>query len=182
MSTQHFTFYADIDDHAVRFIMRDIDNAITKGASKIHISMSSRGGSTKAGFTIYNFLKGVSVELSTHNLGHVDSASLCMFLAGENRTASPISSFNIHKPTSNLPNESAYSKHLLFEYARGLEYDENNLVSIYTERASMDERTVRNLLDQGTVLTPSEALKFGIISSIEMFTKPIGEPVPCIGM
>ncbi len=111
-----------------------------------------------------------------------DPAALCMFLAGTTRSASPISSFNIHRPTNNLPKESTYSKNLLFEYAKLLEYDEKNMIAIYTERTLMSETDARQFMEQGTVLTPSEAVTIGVISVIEMFGPPFGEAVQTIGM
>ncbi len=182
MNAKYFTFYAEINDLSARFLMRDVNNAIQDGATEIHISMASNGGLNRAGFVIYNFLCGVNAKIFTHNLGHVDSAALCMFLAGTTRSASPISSFNIHRPTNNLPKESTYSKNLLFEYAKLLEYDEKNMIAIYTERTLMSETDARQFMEQGTVLTPSEAVNIGVISVIEMFGPPFGEAVQTIGM
>ena len=49
------------------------------------------------GMNLYNFLRGLPIRLTTHNVGNVDSIGNAVFLAGEHRYACPHSPFN---PTS----------------------------------------------------------------------------------
>ncbi|MGU0056679.1 ATP-dependent Clp protease proteolytic subunit [Enterobacter hormaechei] len=42
--------------------------AIANGATEIKIHISSQGGDIAAGFTAYNFLKSLPVNVTTHNI------------------------------------------------------------------------------------------------------------------
>lgn len=48
------------------------------------------------GMNLYNILRAMPFKLVTHNVGNVDSIDNAVFLAGEERYASPHSTFMFH--------------------------------------------------------------------------------------
>jgi ATP-dependent protease ClpP protease subunit len=49
----------------------------------IVILISSPGGDTTAAFAAYNVLRNVKADITTFNIGHVDSAAMLLFCAGK---------------------------------------------------------------------------------------------------
>ena len=59
---------------------------------------SSHGGNVNAGFVMYNFIIALKnrVKITMHNTSCVESMANVVFLAADNRHASPNASFLIH--------------------------------------------------------------------------------------
>lgn len=62
----------------------------------LQINFSSIGGELTPAIALYNYLKKIPTEITTHNIGEVSSAAVLPYLAGNIRTATPSSRFTIH--------------------------------------------------------------------------------------
>ena len=60
------------------------------------ILFSSQGGSTDQGLALYNFIRELPVPIHMHAVGHVGSMAIPVFVAGDRRTATPVSRFFFH--------------------------------------------------------------------------------------
>jgi ATP-dependent protease ClpP protease subunit len=93
--TQYIISHGDISEsRAIKLIDLCFD-AVAKSYNEIYLAISSLGGSTHSGIALFNYLKALPITLTTHNLGTVDSASVVVFLAGQNRFACKDSRFLI---------------------------------------------------------------------------------------
>jgi len=63
---------------------------------KVHLLLSTQGGDVASGINLYNTLSSVPFELTINNVGVVNSAGICIFLAGKRKFASPHSTFMFH--------------------------------------------------------------------------------------
>ena len=61
------------------------------------VMFSSDGGSTDQSLELFNFIRQLPVPIGMHAVGHVGSAAIPVFLAGETRTGSPMSRFFLHE-------------------------------------------------------------------------------------
>ncbi len=70
---------APITPYSTQRLFRVIDRKYQAGVRKIHLLLSTPGGSVAHGIAIYNFLRGIPVEILTHNFGTVDSIGIIVF-------------------------------------------------------------------------------------------------------
>src|SRR5580693_3728642 len=90
-------FYGRIHDKSFENLRNVVLQAIQAGAAtSIQLRLSSEGGFNNAGFTCYHFLRAITVPLTIHNLGSVESMAVPIFLAGQTRLALPHSRFMLH--------------------------------------------------------------------------------------
>jgi len=90
------SFSADINPQTTEVLLGNIAHLIGQGFRKIHLLLSTPGGSVSHGITIFNVLRGMPIELVTHNVGNVDSIGTVVFLAGALRYSCSQATFMQH--------------------------------------------------------------------------------------
>jgi ATP-dependent Clp protease protease subunit len=76
--TQHIVhFHCQIDQSTSERFRDQCLAAVDQGASRLLLNMSTSGGSTNFGFTIYTFLKSLPVPLMAINAGNGDGDVSC---------------------------------------------------------------------------------------------------------
>jgi ATP-dependent protease ClpP protease subunit len=93
--------------------------------------LSTCGGSTNFGFTLYTFLKSLPVPLCAINAGNIESMGIIMFLAANRRITSPHSRFLIH-PMNWYFSQKSVDHQRLREYLSSLDNDLAGYVQIFT--------------------------------------------------
>ena len=95
--TIYINYNDSISDDRVREFSEFCLNKIEKYQPEIlYFLFASPGGSTDAGITLYNFLRALPQKIVMHNMSSVDSIGTVVFLAGDERFASPHSTFLFH--------------------------------------------------------------------------------------
>lgn len=168
MTTYIINFSGPINTLTAERIRDTCLQVLSQGASEIRLHISSEGGSTLHGFTLYHFLRSIPVPLVIHNIGNIDSIAVIVFLAGTVRLASPHSRFLIH-PLQWGFNSGTVDHSRLREYVSSLDNDLERYVQIFEERTqgaqeSLDIRT--HLSGHEQVVTPAVALASGIATEI----------------
>ena len=107
--TLNFDFIGPINNDNV-LCLRDYIARQTKPIEPLTINISSLGGATASGITIYNYLKRQPFHITTHNLGEVSSSAILLYLAGASRSTEAISKFMIHPVQINGGNDLPYHK------------------------------------------------------------------------
>jgi ATP-dependent Clp protease, protease subunit len=180
--THYFEFVGPIDEANARNVMACLQLAVNSGSRKIHLSICSPGGRTLSGMLLYNHLKRLPVELTTHNSAFVESAAVMMYLAGAKRTTNPISKFMLHRPTQKLPPTSDYTADYLQFIASGLRYDETAMRKVLQEETKMEITDLETVFRIAGINYQSEdAVKLGIAHSIEFPIRPPGAIVQILG-
>ena len=73
-SNEHYIrLLAPITPDTANALLQSIDNLLKMNVEKIHLLISSPGGDVSQGIAIHNYLKHLPIELSTYNIGIVDS-------------------------------------------------------------------------------------------------------------
>lgn len=155
-----------IDDNLARSLIQ-IVNSYPEPPESLTINISSGGGSTLAGITMYNFLKSLPYPVKCHNLGEVSSAAILPYLAGSERTAEQFSKFMIH--ATELPLSASFTLNKLRESVSTLESDIDTYEKIVLAEAPniTDTYDIRHFLEcDSLVLTPSGAYAAGIVTSL----------------
>lgn len=153
------TSYPYQDNKSAGSIVREIQEL---DADEIHVHIDSYGGSVKEGWGMFNALREHPAKIVTYADGFVASAALYPFLAGQQRHASPVSAFYLHKVGG--------SAHGYAEDLREVADDLDQLTEIgiqaFVEVTGTDEKKILELMQKETWLTPKQALELGICTAI----------------
>lgn len=158
---------APITPHSAQRLLQVIDQKYQAGFRKIHLLLSTPGGSVAHGIAIYNFLRGIPMEVVTHNFGTVDSIGIIIFCAGETRLSVPHARFFLHPISMGLNQGAHVDEHWLREHSALLKIDQENISKIIAARCGKDPNAVLKHIGDRTSLNPEEAKQYGLINRIE---------------
>lgn len=143
-----------------------VNTQVLAGNHRITILISSPGGDTTAAFAGYNVLRRLPAEISTFNIGNVDSAAMLLYCAGHNRFSlpGPGPRFLIHgnSATSGIPMTSQLIGDQLAQVNNLNEMVVQAILSVAPGRRADIENAVRTQ----TILTPEQAMDWGIVQEI----------------
>lgn len=167
MALHTINFMTDINPQSLVALQNVAMGALREKATEITVYFSCLGGSTDAGFTAYHFLRSLPVPLTMHCIGNVESMGIIIYLAADNRIASPHSKFKIHPLQWNFP-ASAVDHDRLNEFSQSLDFDADRYASIFEERTkkakcSIDVRNV--LATKARVIGTTAAIDAGLATA-----------------
>lgn len=169
-------FLGPVIEETINALMAAIDQKMIKGAKEFILLISSPGGSVFHGLSAYNYLKGLPVEISTHNFGSVDSIGVILYCAGKKRYSSPQARFLIHGVTANFPKCSLEEKQLE-ERIKGLKIDMENIAKVIAANTGKKINEVTDAMLDRTTLNPEEAKKWGLVHEIKSELFELGSEV-----
>ncbi|MDF2489026.1 MAG: Clp protease [Pseudomonas sp.] len=167
----HFT--GPINSSTCGNLINTCTRALQQGAERLQVNVATMGGECSYGFTLYNFLRSLPVQVDTHNLGTVESMGNIIFLAGQHRTACTYSKFLFHPFHWTLHGSVDHAR--MAEYAMSLDYDLRLYAEIVEERTQGAAEALdipRCLMAYPRILGPREALDSGMIHSIDELPIP----------
>ncbi|MCY1263178.1 ATP-dependent Clp protease proteolytic subunit [compost metagenome] len=141
---------------------------VQQEAERLVLKIATMGGDCSYGFTLYNFLRTLPLQVDTHNLGTVESMGNILFLAGERRTACRYSKFLFHPFHWTLHGSVDHAR--MSEYAMSLDYDLRLYADIVAERTRDAREPLdipRYLMAYPRIVEPDEALDCGLIQAVD---------------
>jgi len=135
------------------------------GTTEFIILISSQVGSTFHGNAIYNYLKGISPKVVTHNYGSIISMASIIFCAGEERYTVPHGIFQIHPARSGAVNQLTVED--LRELLGSVDRDNENMAGIIASATNKSEKEILEKLRQRTNLNSEQAKEFGLVHEIK---------------
>ncbi len=173
----YITYFDAIDDSKVKRLMALLTDIIVNVKPKeLYFLFSSNGGSVDAGITLYNFLRSLSVDITMHNMGSIDSIATIIFLAGNKRYACQHSAFLFHGVEFKFQNNSSLNNVQLNELLSRIKTDQQKISGVLTERTKLTVEDIKTLFVQGESKDPSFAISKGIINEIRQAVIPNGAP------
>ena len=160
-------FFAPVIDVTINALMKTIDTKMKQGVTKFTILVSSPGGSVHHGLSAYNYLKGIPVEITTHNFGSVDSIGVIIFCGGSNRLSVPEARFLLHGVSANFQNERLEEKQLE-ERLKGLQNNVENIAKVIAANTNKSVQAVRDAILERTIMNPEEAKEWGLVHDIRV--------------
>ena len=154
-------------------------NAVNNGVKHLTLLISCPGGSTVEGFALYYFLRALPVELTTYNIGSIESMGNMVFLAGDKRFASPHSRFMFHDLTWQFGNGEILDRDHIKERSQTLDSDAQRFVSILKLRSKVTDADLDALkmFKQSAIVPASRAKEVGIVDDVTDAKIPSGQPV-----
>ena len=149
-------FSSDVSAYGIVKQIKDLD------VDEIRVHIDSYGGSVSEGWAIYNALRQHPAKVTTYGDGFVASAALYPFLAGDNRIASNLSAYYLHRVSISADGYSDDLRKAADEADQMTEIG----ISAFVERTGMDENDARKLMEAETWLSPDQAMEYGIATAI----------------
>jgi ATP-dependent Clp protease protease subunit len=161
-------FILPITADSVNLLLSVVNAQVRNGAKKITIALSSVGGDPASAFAAYNILRNVNAEITTFNVGNVDSAALLIYCAGKHRYSLPgptrflIHGTSLNPLTTSVPVESRWIESQLAQL-RSLD---QVIVQTIAANCTKKPAEIEEAVHGQTILSPQEAKEWGIVEEI----------------
>jgi len=176
-NTLFMNFSAEVNQNTSESLMATFSQHYNKGVTDFYLLLSSPGGNVNNGITIYNFLKSLPINLTTHNIGVVDSIANVIFLAGESRYAVPHSSFLFHGVGFDINQPIRFEEKNIKERLKTIQRDQKLMTDIFIERTQLSVQEAEKMFLEAETRTPEQAQEKGIINDVKNVEIPKGAQV-----
>ena len=161
MADVQVMFTGDVNQASTSRLMSEVTTRVAKGARSLLLALSTPGGQVYWGVTAYGFLRGLGIEVITHNIGQVDSIGAAIFLAGDRRLTVGQGRFLIHSIYWTFGADSTLSEKQLSDTLSAVVRDRERVATILSERTGTDLSTVTEHMRDTRILDASEAKTYG---------------------
>lgn len=163
-------FDQGIDVASMRALRRQMALLVEAGVTEIHLVIDSPGGLIEPVLITYSFLRSLPARIDTHAQGFVQSAANVLFLAGETRTADRNARFMFHPVR--LPVTGNLSEQDIRDRVTDVDTLSATVRQIYRDRTTMTDQEVEKFSAGQVFYTGEQAVKSGIIQSVEDLKLP----------
>ena len=165
--TTYISYYGGISEVRTHIVMNTCAEVLAQGQTdRLYFLFSSGGGSVDAGMALYNFLRALPVPLVMHNTGSVDSVANVIFLAADERYASPQAMFLLHGITWGFGQDAQLTWSQLQETVSRFRADESRIAGVITTHTTITGDELMALFHQGETKNLAFAKDKGIIQDI----------------
>lgn len=177
----YIRFMAPVLPVTVDSLLKIIDKKFKEKNERIHLLLSSPGGSVFDGLSLYNFLRGAPFEVYTYNFGSVDSIGVVIFCAGNRRFSVPHARFLIHGVQVNFIGNQSLDEKGLEEKIKGLKIDYKNIAKVIADTTGKPTDRVQEDMNNRTTLNPNEAKDYGLVHEIKSELFPMDADFSVVG-
>lgn len=181
MKEAYIRFMAPVVPQTTAALFQILDRKLKEKVERLHLMISSPGGSVFHGLSLYNFLRGAPLEVHTYNFGSVDSIGVVIFCAGDRRFSVPHARFLIHGVTANFVGNQSLDEKSLEERLKGLQIDYRNIARVIADTAQRTADKVQDDMNNRTTLNPQEAKDYGLVHEIRSELFPIDADLSVVG-
>ena len=160
-------FFAPVVPETVAALMQIVDSKIRQGARRMGLLISTPGGEVFQGLSAYNYLKGIPLEITTHNFGSADSIGVVLFCAGSRRLSVPHARFLLHGVQCRFAQGTSLEEKQLEEKLKGLQIDMFNIARVIADTVKKDREQVLKDMHNRTTLYPEQAMEYGLVHAIK---------------
>lgn len=178
MPTTYINFHAQVNPITVQNLMAAVSQKMMMGTDHFYFLFSTPGGAVMSGLTLHNYLRGLPVQITMHNIGNVDSIGNAIFVAADaaNRFACPHSTFMFHGvgvDTQNVRLEEKNAREILHSILA----DQKRIADILVARTSLGANQARKLFREARTKDAAHALATGLVSDIRDVQLPVGADI-----
>jgi ATP-dependent Clp protease, protease subunit len=181
MKEAYIRFMAQVLPQTSDQLFKIIDKKLQEKTERIHLLLSSPGGSVFHGLSLYNFLKGAPIEVYTYNFGSVDSIGVVIFCAGIKRFSVPHARFLIHGVKFNINANSSLDEKQMEENLKSLKIDQSNIAKVIADTTGKSLLKLEEDMNNRTTLNPVEAKEYGLVHEIKSELFPLDADLTTIG-
>jgi ATP-dependent protease ClpP protease subunit len=175
-------FTDDVATDTIDGLLDAVSELVNAKVQALYLLISSRGGSVHQAVAAYHILRGLPINLTTHNVGIVASSANIIFAAGQRRLASPSATFMFHGVTVDHEVTKNMDRGDIEAILYSLNHDENQLKQIIQKRSKLSASKLNHyfLGHSPTFIPAPEALEYGLLDAIEEVD--ISRDCPIIGI
>lgn len=181
MKEAYIRFMSPVIPQTADQLFRVIDQKIAQKYERIHLMISSPGGSVFHGLSIYNYLRGAPIEVHTYNFGSVDSIGVVIYCAGKQRSTVPHSRFLIHGVRFNTNGAASFDEKQLEEHLKSIKIDQLNIARVIADTSGKSAHKVEEDMNNRTTLNPQEAKDYGLVHDVKSHLFPLDADLSVIG-
>lgn len=174
-------FMAQVNAQTSDLLFKTIDDQVTQGMSRLHLLLSTPGGSVFHGLSIHNYLRGIPIPVHTYNFGSVDSIGVVIYCAGERRYTVPHSRFLIHSVKFNINGKTSMDEKQIEEHLKAVRIDQRNIARVMADTTGRPVESFEHDMVDRTTLSPEQALDYGLAHEIRQQLLPPGMTLMTIG-
>jgi ATP-dependent protease ClpP protease subunit len=176
--TVFISFSAEIVPHTTEALIASLGQCVMDpDVEDVHLLLSTPGGSVMNGLNLYNVIRGLPLNVTTHNVGNVDSIGNAVFLAGDYRIACPHSTFMFHGVGFDLDGAVRLEEKMLRERLGGIVADQSRIASIIDERTELETAQIEPLFLEAQTKDSTFAAGCGIVDEVRDVEIPANCPV-----
>jgi len=170
-------FQASVRPEIIEPLMELFTRWTLQGVKKVHMHISSPGGSVRSGLNFHAFLRSLPLELSTHNSGSVDSIANVIYLAGKHRTALPNATFLFHGVQSSYKGPVDFTESDLRASLKRILQDHASIAHVIASQSKMTVLEIKRAFRMERILSAEDAKKREIVHAIQDLPMPEGAPI-----
>ena len=162
---QILRFFCPVNQITCSNLIKEIDRAYKAGVRDFILLMTTEGGEIPAGTAVVNYLKSAQINLTTHNFGAVDSMGVCIYAAGRTRLCTSVARFVLHRGRDRLVELSGLEE--FKEKCELIKSEEEGITKILSAATGKSEDEIMDMMIKRTILSPQQAVDFGLVNRIE---------------
>jgi ATP-dependent Clp protease protease subunit len=168
MADTQIMLTGSINQQSVGQLLAHVTERVGAGSRSLLLALSTPGGEVYWGVTAYNFLRGLGIEVVTHNVGQVDSIGGAIYVAGDRRLCVSHGRFLVHSISWNYQGTGviAVPEKQLRENLTQVERERDGLAAILADRTGKNIDDVRSDMTQTRILDSGEATTYGLVHAI----------------
>jgi len=170
----YIRFMGKISARTTGVLFRSLDSMVRDRVERVHLLISSPGGTVFHALSLFNFLRGVPFEVYTYDFGFVGSTALVLYCAGSKRVASPHARFLLYGVDLMLSNQTRLSAHDLEQHTQGLKLDYLRIARVVASTTGRTEDQVLKDMNKHLALSATEAKDYGLVHDIKSELIPRG--------
>lgn len=174
MDEVYLNFNLPINQDSCQSLFKVIQSQLQASVKTIVLLISSPGGNVDPGIAIYNFLKGLPVDVITHNYGSCDSIAALVFCAGSKRFTVSNSRFLLHGIGLNFPNQRMEEKNLK-EVLNSITNQRETISKIIAKECNKKVETVEKDILDGIIMNSRQSIEYGLATEIKNELIPNGK-------
>jgi ATP-dependent Clp protease, protease subunit len=172
MTDHCLIFAAQVNQQSANVLMAYLVDLQIAGATSLTIAITSPGGMVVNGISMYNTIRSVRYEVTTHNIGNVDSIANVIFLAGTRKLLNSTATFMFHGiGFDGNANERLEESNILAKLD-AIRADHKRIASIISERSSLSLKTSVSLFKKQATKDAIWAVNSGVADAISEFKIP----------
>lgn len=170
----YVSFSAEINPSTTEGLINAMANCANSKVQNVCLLLSTTGGSVMHGFNLYNILRGMPFELTTHNVGSINSIGNVVFLAGTKRYATANATFMFHGVGFDAPQGLRLEEKFLREKLQGIASEHNRIADTISQQTNLTKNEVTKFFRETQTKDANFAVGKGIIQEIRNVQIPSG--------
>jgi len=163
------TFVVPIDSNTANQLIHMVTSQSQMGVRSITLVLASPGGDTAAAFAAYNILKTLPIDLTTFNVGNIDSAAMLLYCAGKHRYSLPGPGvrFLIHGNSVQFAGGMPLDANAMDAQTAQLKSLNQMVIDSISAVAAKKKSDIESAVHGQVILSPEQAKDWGIVQEIK---------------